>query len=1209
MASPWTLENYLHYGVLSLCLLDAVELRQQSANQNLADSEDDWHLFTAPPLLKYISNQEDRALLQELEMLVLNKFIFASFFLADNWMFLRIYLIPYDLPGVQGRLRVRQNEILSPARRYLAGILPKISRDRECWEGRSPPDTPLIVPGTTLSGLYEALPSPRGFVTAASTPITRRLLDFSDTLDNLDIRANLHRYQRRTVAAMIQKEMDLKDDPDPLFLPVTGMNKKQFFLQPGTMEVLLERPLVAPCRGGILCEELGTGKTVMILALILATIHQLSEPEPSILDPHPVLTPIALRHFPSEEFATARAKLFRNKNKSNPTSLRVPTLVELLLHQMATRPLTFIPESQTRRFTRLKEDVEKLEQYILPRKDNLPFYLNYQAEPIDNERTNKRRPPVRNEPRLLYLTSATLVVVPPNLLLQWKSECSMHCGDSLRVCVIRGREPIPPARVLASEYDIVLMSYSRFTAEDRLNNKDSTWLGCTCAEYPSVRVPKCVCKLPPCSPLLRVRWKRLVIDEGHVSASLSTVLTPFTKTLSVERRWVVTGTPTTNLLGLNLGKKINGDVESTPSEVSDVVPSRAPSESPETVDADESPSSALRVWTQDDGEDLTKLGNMIAHFVGVPQLLANPQLFGSHVRDPLLDRRGPRTGAVEVLMQLMSSVMFRHRIADVEEEVKLPPVSQELVLLDLDPIVVKSYNAFQAVFAINAVTSERKDQDYMFHPQNVAFLQAAIENMSQLMFWGVDDNYYNSTDLLRSAADKMTKLSPTTSPEDVQLMNDAFYHLNVASNDPLWRTLQNHEDVPYRVYDLKRPVFEAWTRTAHSLDGHSSCCGYIHPDRLRKLRNLVLSKPLISQDALIEAGVHTAVQDAEQKASYQESLKRKKTSKSSRNHDDSASRLKATQAAKKAADPNTVKEVQKELAAFSSEFDSPLPNRSHVHRPSALVAKSHIANTRLGCSASSKLNCIIDEILKYSPTEKFLIFSDSPLSLAHIGEALELLGVAYLRFTTQIPAKVREQFVLTFETSEKYRVFLMELKHGARGLNLISASRVIFCEPVWRADIESQAIKRCHRIGQTRPITVKTLAIRGTAEENMAARRIALKDSTEKLPKVINESGMRSFIANPKFLTHTPTALPTVEFSLVKLVPPDREEDSVMAEVEIEPRRVRFTMDESLSSPAKRPLDSAMDVSPPRKVRLLLPHPPLPESEPRPRPRVRFASH
>jgi hypothetical protein len=56
---------------------------------------------------------------------------------------------------------------------------------------------------------------------------------------------------------MLLKEMYESDVPDPLYIPVSGMDKTIFYLQPATMEILRECPMVAAHHGGVLCEELG----------------------------------------------------------------------------------------------------------------------------------------------------------------------------------------------------------------------------------------------------------------------------------------------------------------------------------------------------------------------------------------------------------------------------------------------------------------------------------------------------------------------------------------------------------------------------------------------------------------------------------------------------------------------------------------------------------------------------------------------------------------------------------------------------------------------------------------------------------------------------------------------------------------------------------------------------------------------------------------
>lgn len=287
--------------------------------------------------------------------------------------------------------------------------------------------------------------------------ISQRLLNPHDNLDGLGLRTSskLYKYQRHSVAAMLQRELDRRDVPDPLFIPMTAVDGRGFFLQPGTMEVLLERPRVAPCQGGILCEELGSGKTVMIIALVLATLRQLPQPEESLVDARPVLTPLSLRHFPSLECMTARTRI---SYKGKERACRVPSLVELLLDSSRTSPCDAVPNLTTtegcKKAARLEYMEENFESLPLAQLRDAcpPFYFQYPGDPSDFDRDRRKRS--TSAPKRMYLSAATLVVVPPNLLGQWDREITKHSEDSLRVLILRDRSDMPTVKELASNYDV-----------------------------------------------------------------------------------------------------------------------------------------------------------------------------------------------------------------------------------------------------------------------------------------------------------------------------------------------------------------------------------------------------------------------------------------------------------------------------------------------------------------------------------------------------------------------------------------------------------------------------------------------------------------------------------------------------------------------------------------------------------------------------------
>lgn len=171
----------------------------------------------------------------------------------------------------------------------------------------------------------------------------------------------------------------------------------------------------------------------MILALIMATLNQLPDPEQ-----RPVMTPLALKLFPGNHLKTER-----NRAALRQPSPIVPSLKQTMIHYIRTHPDSLEAHWQEKLENKLgqRERPELFEQVM----KNTPFY--------HDRATIDKRSKLRKL-RRRYLTSASLVVVPNNLLQQWRHEATKHCEPSVRLLAVASNQVLPSAKSLASGYDV-----------------------------------------------------------------------------------------------------------------------------------------------------------------------------------------------------------------------------------------------------------------------------------------------------------------------------------------------------------------------------------------------------------------------------------------------------------------------------------------------------------------------------------------------------------------------------------------------------------------------------------------------------------------------------------------------------------------------------------------------------------------------------------
>lgn len=976
---------------------------------------------------------------------------------------IRVFILPDD---VDNRSVPRSDAALHKARRQL---MSQLDCSSSVWDGRicletlpSSPTPPTADDGPSLLELFNTIPSPDPSAQNIRDPDYAAAIESVIESDVCGLNTTLYPYQRRSVAVMLQREAETRRVIDPRLVKHLDHSGRQWYYDPVVGTVLREPKYYDSPRGGILAEEMGSGKTLMCLALCLATQHI------------PARMP--------EEYCKAVPV----------TRPKVGSLADMAAASVTRNGVPWKPRlegwSDDVHYTGCIEAIQRNPGYYsirrLPRRRATRF----------SQATG------RLQPFNVYLSHASLVVVPPNLVQQWKQEIQKHTtGLKVFVCA-RYPGPIPSVEDLL-EYDIVLFSSTAFDqlSQDRHNMPDGT--------------------VALDSPMSRIHFKRCIVDEGHrlgnSTSSHKLDLQSVLDCLHYTSRWIVTGTPSKGLFGVD-GR----------SDLTEVAPKAVESKylsqsSPEL-----------------EKDDLRRIGAIATHYLKVRpwakiqgETEEAPADWSLYVMQP--KHFSKSVGRPESLRATLESLIIRHRLSEVSK--LLPVVNEKIVYLEpcyQDTLVL---NIFSMMIIFNSVQSQRTDQDYFFHPGQRKALLQLVSNLSQASFFG--GSFFSGDELnkaIETAEEFLAEKKVEISTEDETLLRQAILFGRLAVTNSLKSCANQFHEVP--VYVKNFPHATSWPSLVRewSLDGQDGAQN-CHSDPVLMSAKLVTALQRIVKQHHLQLGYYDSNDLIRLQIGVRYLHRHGYLVRQERSETYSSQSGPSDQRPGNTLAGNTQLGVDKSnLSLFSNrpvtepeedakksdknpdDCDTPDSNSDVL-----LNVPEPFAKTQMISTASAKLSYLIDQIVQYHRDEQILVFYDNDNIAYYLAEILEVLGIQHLIYAKGITRVRKAQYVATFtQNNSKFRVMLMDINQAAFGLNMQSASRIYFINPVFNRQVEAQAVGRAKRIGQAaQSVTVETLVLRGSLEELIIKRRAEMTQHEQrKCQSIIDDRPIYEWILNARIL-------------------------------------------------------------------------------------------
>lgn len=361
---------------------------------------------------------------------------------------------------------------------------------------------------------------------------------------------------------------------------------------------------------------------------------------------------------------------------------------------------------------------------------------------------------------------------------------------------------------------MILFTRKRFEQESKDGSDGqgrrmgTTQLLCRCPYIGSTRTRNCTCLRTDDlygSPLKQLHFLRIIIDEGHFFSNNSGMAASVAeKLLKVDHRWVVSGTPAKDLLGVEVDMSSAENLWRTPA----------------TADSREAVLQQRREFSDHDKTGAIKsLGSLASTFLKIrPWASSEDSLEVKAEWDEYVFRhegfrsRKSRTfsGFSTSLRRTLEAMVIKTRPEDVEQDIDMPPLSHEIIRLEPSFYDKLTANLFTLVLTANAVTSERTDQDYLFHKNSAKARYQLVANLRQSAFFWTGFSEDDIEASITRSRKYLEKEDTTCSPEDRQLLTSCLQTAEMVLNSDGWKGMSRSHELGLYVEDWPRESWDHW---------------------------------------------------------------------------------------------------------------------------------------------------------------------------------------------------------------------------------------------------------------------------------------------------------------------------------------------------------------------------------------------------------------